>query len=152
MCDKKTYVIKKIREEKRIADFLGTCDKDFMPILSQRIDIGSYAKKLSQYAQVYCLVSEKQIFGMCAIYLNNGIEAFITSFNVTQQFQNQGYGKILMQHVLHEAKQQNYKIIILEVDKNNEKAILFYKKNSFVVEEEHENWLVMKAKLYIEKL
>lgn len=149
MCERKSYVIKRIREEERIADFLRSCDEEFIPTLSLRINIESYAKKLFQYAQVYCLVSENQIFGMCAIYLNNVTEGFITSFNVSKQSQNKGYGKILLQHVLYEAKQQNYTTITLEVDKNNVKAITFYKKNSFVIEREYENWLVLKAKLSV---
>lgn len=144
MIEKKSYVIKRIQDEKRIADYLRFCDKDFIPTLSRRIDIGSYAKKIFQYAQVYCLVSENQILGMCAIYLNNGIEGFITSFNISKQIQNKGYGKILLQHVIHEAKLQNYTTIALEVNKKNDKAITFYKKNSFVIVGEHENWFIMK--------
>lgn len=84
---------------------------------------------------------------MCAIYLNNGVEGFITSFNIMRQYQKQGYGKVLIQHVLKEAALQNYPFVALEVDKNNDSAVAFYKKNAFVMEGEYENWLIMKAKL-----
>ncbi len=145
MCERKSYVIKRIRDEKKIADFLSFSDEDFIPILSQRIDIESYVKKIIKYAQVYCIISENQILGMCAIYLNNGIEGFITSFNISKQFQNQGYGKLLLERVLHEAKLQNYKTVTLEVDKNNNNAIAFYKKFAFKIERAYENWLVLKV-------
>lgn len=130
-----------------IREFLWSCDKDFIPRLSQRIEINTYSKKIYEYANVYCVIVSEQIRAMCAIYLNNEKEGFITSFNVVKTSQNNGYGTILMQYVLNEAKKQKYTTVALKVDCNNQKAINFYKKNLFFIEEKIDNWITMRIYL-----
>lgn len=147
MSNKKSYVIVRIEKEEQIANYLRACDKEFIPTLSKRIDIREYARKISENAQIYGVLMNNEICGLCAIYLNNQVEGYITSFNIKRKYQNQGYGKLLMQHVMNEAKQQSYKTITLEVDIDNYKAIAFYKKNSFKEKREHGKWIILEVVL-----
>ena len=65
-------------------------------------NIDSYAKKLSQYAKVLFLVKENQNIGMLAYYDNNKVDkiGYISSFSIIKDFQQQGYGEILMTYVI----------------------------------------------------
>lgn len=144
MKEQEKYKIIRNLNEDSIIDFLWSCDKDFIPSLSQRIEINTYSKKIYEYANVYCVMVKEQIKAMCAIYLNNEKEGFITSFNVVKASQKKGYGTILMQHVLHQAKKEKYTTVTLKVDCRNEKAIAFYKKNLFFIDEKIDNWIIMR--------
>lgn len=70
-------------------------------------------------------------FGICVLY----------------GYQGKGYGKILMEKVLEEARTKEIKKIKLSVDEKNSKAYLMYKKYGFEIVEKKDDIIYMEKKL-----
>jgi ribosomal protein S18 acetylase RimI-like enzyme len=54
---------------------------------------------------------------------------------IHHNFQNKGFGSKVLSHVLKRAKEEGFKSVVLNVNKENKKAIAAYKKNGFVIAE-----------------
>ena len=67
-------------------------------------------------------------------------EVHILNICVHPDFQHQGYGQKLMEHVLALAKARENGIVFLEVRKSNKKAISLYQKLHFVQIGERKNY------------
>ncbi|MDY6854210.1 MAG: GNAT family N-acetyltransferase [Thermodesulfobacteriota bacterium] len=80
--------------------------------------------------------SGDQIIGMCSVQLiastaEGGIVALIEDMIVAQRFQRQGIGKKLMHAIEAWARQKGVKRMQLLADRNNVKALDFYKKQKW---------------------
>ena len=73
------------------------------------------------------LVLKKQIIGFLQFSLNKS-DCDIISIGVLQKFQNMGYGKLLVEHLIS----LNLKNIFVEVSTNNINAIMFYQRLNFL--------------------
>lgn len=62
---------------------------------------------------------------------------------IIDEYQNKGYGKILISYILNDENMKN-KDIFLTVDKVNTKAFELYSKYNFNVIEDHETYYLMK--------
>ncbi|MEW7007203.1 MULTISPECIES: GNAT family N-acetyltransferase [unclassified Lentilitoribacter] len=89
------------------------------------------------------LISQNTVFGFVARPINQSKplgfvlsrviadEAEILSIGTDQRAQNQGLGWRMMQAVIGEASKRGAKKLFLEVDENNEPAVILYKKIGF---------------------
>lgn len=105
------------------------------------------AIKFSKYGNV--LVAEDYKGCICAFvayYANdfNTEEAFISMIAVLPPYRKNGYGKRLLNLVIQEAREKKMKSVCLEVEKSNNNAIEFYRKNSFYIMKITENSNFMK--------
>ncbi len=128
---------------KVIAKFLGELDNHFTPSLSQRVNIEQYAKKISQYADIFNLWYQGELIGSVAIYLNNKEKGFITSYAIKPDYQKKGCGKKLWEYIVQEADKRGIREIFLDVHKDNHKAQDFYNRLGFMIECIENDWIKM---------
>ncbi len=97
---------------------------------------------------------EQEIIGfICGWKINNEFE--ITNLGIKKQFQRQGFGEILVEHILKEMKKDDCKVISLEVRENNFAAQKLYEKIGFEIigirkgyyQNPKENAVVMRLRL-----
>ena len=121
--------------EAEIADHLFRCDADFVPPLSGRVEIGSYAHKIADKATRFEAWAEGVLVGLVAVYCNDSEchVAYITSVSVLQEWKGRGIASTLMEQCIRHAKGPGYERIELEVDSENAAAIKLYEKKGFMV-------------------
>ena len=70
--------------EVEIAEHLSRCDADFVPLLSSRVEIKNYAKKIINKATRFEAWSGDTLLGLVAAYYNDQEKriAYITSISV----------------------------------------------------------------------
>jgi len=119
--------------EADIAEHLLRCNTDFVPPLSDRVDIRAYAKKIARSATRFEAWSRGTLVGLVAAYCNDreGKIAYITSFSVLGEAMGQGVGTRLMGHCVEHAGALGMRRINLEVGGANAPAIGLYEKTGF---------------------
>ena len=126
-CEKKSV--------EEIHQLLQKFDKIYVPILSSQVNIKDYALKLFERAEIIYLEQDKECIGFLAYYKNRD-NYFITSFCVEEKYHGIGYAKRLLTYFINYIKVSNtFSSVMLEVNKLNTKAIIFYKRNGFVLTE-----------------
>lgn len=124
--------------------FLTICSDQYTPPLSSYIDIYEYSLKLSQFAIKYEAWSHKKLVGLLAAYFNqSNASAFITNLNVIADFSKTGVASNLIHIFEDELARHKVSAIKLEVHENNIKAIQFYKKHLFKIENQDKGKLLM---------
>ena len=75
--------------EEELKKHLLQCDSEYVPPLSDRVDIASYAHKISVNTVRFEAWSDPGLVGLVAVYCNNIVEhaAYITNVSVVQQWQ-----------------------------------------------------------------
>lgn len=126
------FGLKRITELLSVHELLEQFNSEFSPPLSTRIQsFDLYADKLVKYAFVFAAFSAgtPEAVGFCVIYANdqNTKKAYISQLGVKQEFQGLGVGKLLINEAIRIALDQGMKELGLEVRKDNDKAIQFYK-------------------------
>ena len=104
--------------------------------LSSRVELSEYAAKLAENASVIAMQNDKECIGMAAVYMNdvNTKTAYISLIGIKEIYQGNGYGKLLLDFLIAEAKKAEMEKIRLEVDGINKKAQSFYFKCGFEIE------------------
>ena len=123
-------------DENRIKCFLEKADSYFFPALSSRVDnIPAYSKKLSKNAFNVFIHNGEEDIAYAAVYVNDKVEfkAFLSTICVLPNFQGMGYASKLLSLCIEHAKQKGMHFFELEVDNNNNDAILFYKRKEFEI-------------------
>lgn len=121
--------------EAQIADHLLRCDASFVPPLSGRVEIGSYAHKIAAKATRF-EAWERELVGLLAAYCNDtqrGV-AYITSVSVLEAWQGRGIASRLLEQCIEHARAQGFQRIELEVDGSNAGALKLYAKRGFLVD------------------
>jgi ribosomal protein S18 acetylase RimI-like enzyme len=120
--------------EVEIAEHLARCDADFIPPLSGRIEIKSYAKKIVSKAMRFEAWSGTMLVGLVAVYCNDQVNrvAYITSVSVLREWLQNGIATRLMAQCITHAKVLEMRQISLEVGEKNFGAIKLYEKNGFI--------------------
>lgn len=118
-----------------IADLLLRCDNDFVPPLSGRVEIGSYAQKIAYKTARFEAWVDGALVGLVAAYCNDSEcrTAYITSVSVLQDWQGRGTASQLMQQCIANVTMLGFEHIELEVDSENVGAVRLYEKMSFVI-------------------
>ena len=88
-------------------------------------DIGQIRDRM---ANIFMLLHNETIIGSVGCYVTE-----IDDLIVNKQFQNRGYGKILLLWAIHHIRTYTDEPITIHVAEWNQKAIKLYMKNGFVV-------------------
>jgi len=116
-----------------IYDHLINCDKYFIPYLSNKVDINEYSIKIKKNGITFEAWYQNKLIGLIAVYFNDKeyLTAFITNVSIEIKYAGKGIASKLMELCIDYAVKNNYKSILLEVAKNNDKAIKLYEKYDF---------------------
>jgi GNAT superfamily N-acetyltransferase len=114
---------------------LSRCDSGFVPLLSNRVEIGAYVRKIVDRAERFEAWSSGELVGLVAAYCNasDRDSAFITSVSVLPGWQGKGIASQLMANCMACVRELSFERIKLEVDGNNEAAIALYAKYGFTI-------------------
>ncbi|HPH92270.1 MAG TPA: GNAT family N-acetyltransferase [Ferruginibacter sp.] len=148
--DKTTLIYQvKTAAESDILWHLKECNNNFLPPLTDRIDINAYAKKIFDKAVTFEAWENKNLIGLIAAYVNTGNPkiSFITNVSVKKEFMGMGIASVLLKKCIAHAADVHCNEIHLEVFKNNIAAINFYKKYNFTQSGTQENSLLMKLEI-----
>lgn len=133
--------------KKSVYDLLMKCEKDFTPSLSCSIvNLDGYAEKLSKNAEFVLSSEAEENIGFLAFYKNkeSGF-LYIPLIWVSKKHQNRGIGQKMLNHLI-ENREEGIKGVRLEVRKNNENAVSFYKQSGFEIIGDHdEKYLLEKC-------
>jgi ribosomal protein S18 acetylase RimI-like enzyme len=120
--------------EGEILNHLWSCDADFMPPLSIRVEMSDYTHKIAKKATRFeAWVDE--LVGMLAVYCNDSEHriAYITNVSVLPPWKNKGIASGLLERCIEHVKERGFEQIELEVDEKNTGAIQLYKNHGFMV-------------------
>lgn len=90
-------------------------------------------------SEVWLLENEGIIIGYYDLWISFE-QADLANIAVAEDYQGQGYGDQLMQHLQKQARQAGCEVLALEVRVNNEKAINLYRKHGFTIVSTRENY------------
>lgn len=130
-------------EINRIWRILTELDYHFVPPLSERVDIKTYAAKIARHADCFYARTGGLDIGACFVYLNSKETGYITSIGVYADYQRMGAGSLLLGAVVNEAGNRNLKEINLKVHSNNPKAVRFYTSFGFRAIASEGPWYLM---------
>ena len=143
-----TYQVK-TAAEKDILWHLTECNNNFVPPLTDRVEINAYAKKIFDKAITFEAWENKHLIGLIAVYVNNGSPktSFITNVSVIKECMGQGIAAALLKKCIAHAAASGCIDIQLEVFKDNIAAINFYKKYTFTQSGIKDDSLLMKLEI-----
>jgi ribosomal protein S18 acetylase RimI-like enzyme len=130
-----THHITRIRTWRDVFVLLLKYDSRFIPSISERKhDLLGYAYKLYKYAHVYTVTEDNNQVGFIAFYANDMVTktAYIAQIAVDSEKCHRGLGTALVEKCIKISKLKGMLEIALEVNKENRRAIEFYKKIGFV--------------------
>lgn len=142
----------KILDNKTMKSLLIDFDEEFFNGLKIRIkDIDQYVVKLLENSENYYACENGEILGYICFYANDNVTkcAYISQLCVKKGIRNKGIGSFLMNECKKLSKNSGMNKIELEVNKNNENAISFYKRNEFIYSEKKSEYesFIMECKL-----
>lgn len=132
--------------QEQILQHLLTCEQQFIPPLSEKVNILDYSKKIKHSATTCEAWYNEKLVGLLAIYCNDFSEykAFITNVSTLPDFTGMRIATNLMAKTIDMVKTLGFREITLEVNKENSSAINLYKKCNFEISESIDNIFVMK--------
>lgn len=138
-----------IASEKQVIEHLLYCDADFIPPLSQRVEINLYAKKIIANAIRFEAWFDYTLIGLVAVYCNDNENhtAFITSVSVLRAWLRKGIAERLIKQCVKYAIESNIQHISLEVARNNIAAVSLYEKLGFIANKTESSFVTMSLHL-----
>ena len=117
----------------RIFQFFEVVDKEFYPPLSERVNLPAYANKLALKAVNLFVVEDGRDVAHAAFYCDDQCSkiAYLSSIGVLPEFHGSGVAGNLLVKVFDRCLAEEMKLINLEVDFANLKAVKFYEKYGF---------------------
>jgi len=140
----------KIKKVQRIYSVLLNIGQFYVPTLLEQVNsLENYSIKLANNAETFLAVEKGTDIGIISIYCNNleVRKAFISTFGVDIDYSGKGISKVLLENALKFLKKIDFKILSLEVNKINYRAIGFYRKNGFSISENREKSYIMNLTL-----
>ena len=118
----------------QVYEHLTACDEQFVPPLSQRLQISSYAEKLVSLSNTFEVWDGQQLVGLVAVYMNDADlkSSFITNVSVLRGYEGKGIASKLLSESIEQSKQNGFSQIVLEVDAENHPARSLYIKKGFI--------------------
>jgi ribosomal protein S18 acetylase RimI-like enzyme len=112
---------------------LRRCDAQFLPALSGRVEIGSYAGKISAHAVRFEAWAGDELIGLVAAYCNDAQRRFchITNVSVFSEYTGEGIASRLLHDCIEYAKVEGLGRIGLEVTAEHQAAVRLYEKCGF---------------------
>lgn len=114
-----------------VYSFLLETDAEFLSPLSRRVDIGAYAKKLSDFSDFSLCYDGDQLVGMISCYTNQPPVGYISNVCVKKQYQGRGVFSAMFRKLLENLRLRGISMLMLEVDAQNEKAKSIYEHFGF---------------------
>ena len=117
----------------QVADHLRCCDAQFVPPLSARVDIPSYAQKIVGHATRFEAWSDGTVVGIVAAYFNDaaGQVAHITNVSVVPAWTGRGLAAALVRQCIDHGRRSGMLSISLEVAADNAAARRLYEQAGF---------------------
>ena len=130
-----------------IKKHLHCCNDSFIPPLNSYADISKYSQKIFNFGIRFEAYNNDNLIGLIVLYVDNQEKtSFITNVSVDPNFQGNKVAETLLLSCVGYLKENNYLEVTLHVNKNNIKAINFYKKHSFKEKGKLKNNLIMELK------
>ena len=135
--------------QEHLLHLLRECDSQFIPHLSQRVDLDSYAAKLFNHAQLFEAWQGSECVGVVATYLNNTSSrcGFISNVCVMPSHVGKGLASKLLELCKQKTIEAGFAALELEVYAGNLPAIKLYEKNGFVHTNQADGFCVMRCAL-----
>ncbi len=112
-----------------LENLLLEIDNEFIPALSQRVNIIEYARKLSSNAVLFGAKDKKDgnLVGLIAIYCNDirNRTAYIPIIGLVKKYRGKGYGQKLLELAIDHAKKLGFFHICLETWENSSSQKLY---------------------------
>lgn len=116
--------------EQKIEAFLRAVDDSFPVPLSQKQDLGEYARKLSQFATMCAVEEDGKIVAMAAGYTDRD-PAYLAILATLPQVRGRGLGKTLVREFLEKANQSGATYLHLYAVESNTPAMKLYESLGF---------------------
>lgn len=133
----KNFINYKINKADKYAieEHLLKCSDSFIPPLETYVKIPEYAEKIEKNADTFEAWHNDNLVSLIACYLNNieNKEGFITNVSTLPLYQGKKITTKLLQMLLYFAKDKNFNILSLKVNRLNTQAIEFYLKKGFKI-------------------
>ena len=132
-------------DEKAINNHLSSCNANFTPPLSDRVDIHDYVKKIATKTTRFEAWSNGTLVGLLAAYCNNQDHriAYITSVSVLNEWSGIGIAASMMRRCIIHMEALGMSRIFLEVARDNIPAIRLYEKSGFVADNTNTPFVTM---------
>jgi ribosomal protein S18 acetylase RimI-like enzyme len=114
-----------------IYQHLKNVEELFVPPLNTYVNLEDYSRKLSTKAYTIEILFDNNLVGLVAYY-NNDQYLYLSNISIDKEYLKNGYGTILINKLIEKSLLYKKKIL-LEVNKENIKAVRFYKKHGFIV-------------------
>jgi ribosomal protein S18 acetylase RimI-like enzyme len=137
----------------QIVALLQACDTSFIPPLSSRVDLDSYATKLFNHARLLEAWIQDDYVGVVAVYLNDARtrRGFISNVCVRPEHGGKGIASQLIARCKERAIRDGFDTLELEVSPTNLPAVALYQKSGFLKVKESEDCAVMVCRLLQEE-
>ena len=123
-----------------ILEHLRECNDQFVPNLSDYVNLPAYCEKLANLALRFELWHDQELIGLIALYRNTEqAKWYVSNVSVSPRFQGMGLAARLMDSTVNAMTDDGIGCIELEVRKSNQRAINFYKKLNFEIMKESES-------------
>ena len=137
----------------QICSHLQSCDQQFQPLLSSRVDIPDYAEKLHANSTTFEAWDDETLVGLVAAYIGTQslpTEAFISNVSVLKAYCRQGIAGRLMESVHREAVGKRLSKVALQVSSGNDPAIRLYSALGYEVTEEQGDQISMELRFELD--
>jgi len=114
---------------------LRTCDRSFLPVLSTRVELETYAAKLARFAVTFEAWEQGTLVGLIGAYLNDParMEGYISTVSTVPGHWGRGIADRLLGMLLAYADGHGFETLSLEVAESNAGARKLYEKHGFAV-------------------
>ena len=129
------------RDKTRINQIITDCDSAFEKPITKLENYSILLNKISERSYFYCACKDNKIAGYTAFYANDTADkrAYISLLAVKPEYQGLQIGQRLIEKCFGVSLEYNMKYVLLEVRKDNDKGLRFYKKNGFLIQNENPN-------------
>jgi len=134
-----------IASKEQIYSHLKSCDGDFTPRLSSRVDLRDYAAKMFEKSVSFEAWQDNVLVGMINVYLDDVScqTGFITNVSILKAYRGQGVASNLVAVCLEHSRNLSFTRIKLEVSRENSTALRLYSRAGFeVIGQSGENLLM----------
>lgn len=126
----------RVQSREELLGLLEMYDASATRRITERVrNLKDYSGKLYTFAENYVIYEEKEPIGFFSFYANddNTKQGYLTLIALKGAWQGKGAGSRALLFICEECKKRQMKEIRLEVDKNNQRAVSFYRNNGFAV-------------------
>tara|TARA_R110002072_G_scaffold242550_3_gene401318 strand:- start:5887 stop:6339 length:453 start_codon:yes stop_codon:yes gene_type:complete len=116
-----------------IETHLRACDAQFVPHLSDRVDLAVYGAKMASQAVLFEAWAGDTLVGLVAGYANDPKkhDSFVTNVSVLPDWQGQSIANRLLSAFIDHARTAGFERVVLSVDARNDRARALYHKFGF---------------------